>query len=183
MQTKAAKQRLFVAIARTSKRAFAGLHPHAPQAVAVAFLRGVPPRVPCKMHTLLTGNGIPCRNLPQPAASCPRGPSPRRRTLRRVGPRLTKPIHPWTNDPVERMNRTVKGATVKRFHCETTGQSPTHVQTFLRACDLAKRLKRLHGLTSYGFICAEWRKNLSIHPRPHAPSSGTQLNRTMGNDY
>ena len=71
------------------------------------------------------------------------------------------------------MNRTVKGATLKRFHGEIMGQPHTHVQTFLRASDLAKRLKRLHGLTSYGFICAEWRKNLSIHPRPHAPSSGT----------
>jgi transposase InsO family protein len=32
--------------------------------------------------------------------------------------RLTKPNHPWTNDQVERMNRTIKEATVKRFHYE-----------------------------------------------------------------
>nr|GLK21511.1 hypothetical protein GCM10017606_23380 [Microbacterium terregens] len=30
--------------------------------------------------------------------------------------RLTKPNYPWTNGQVERMNRTIKEATVKRFH-------------------------------------------------------------------
>jgi transposase InsO family protein len=32
--------------------------------------------------------------------------------------RLTKPKHPWTNGQVERMNRTIKDATVKRFYCK-----------------------------------------------------------------
>jgi len=30
--------------------------------------------------------------------------------------RLTKQRHPWTNGQVERMNRTIKDATVKRYH-------------------------------------------------------------------
>jgi hypothetical protein len=33
-----------------------------------------------------------------------------------IAPRLTKITHPWTNGQVERMNRTIKVATVKRYH-------------------------------------------------------------------
>jgi transposase InsO family protein len=33
--------------------------------------------------------------------------------------RLTKPNHPWTNGQVERMNRTIKDTTVKRFHYDS----------------------------------------------------------------
>ncbi len=36
--------------------------------------------------------------------------------------RLTKQNHPWTNGQVERMNRTIKEATVKRFHYESHEQ-------------------------------------------------------------
>lgn len=41
--------------------------------------------------------------------------------------RLTKPKHPWTNGQVERMNRTIKEATVRRFYYETHDQLKTHL--------------------------------------------------------
>jgi transposase InsO family protein len=47
--------------------------------------------------------------------------------------RLTKPNHPWTNGQVERMNRTIKEATVKRFHYETHDQLRTHLTDILAA--------------------------------------------------
>ena len=51
--------------------------------------------------------------------------------------RLTKPNHPWTNGQVERMNRTIKDATVKRFHYDDHAQLETH-------------------LTPYEYICKVW---------------------------
>ncbi|MDR1368039.1 MAG: integrase core domain-containing protein, partial [Candidatus Accumulibacter sp.] len=66
--------------------------------------------------------------------------------------RLTKVCPPWTHGQVERMNRTIKGGTVKRFHYLSTDQLKAHWQTFLMAYNFAKRLKALKGLTPYEFI-------------------------------
>ena len=60
--------------------------------------------------------------------------------------RLTKPNHPWTNGQVERMNRTLKEATVRRYHYETHQQLREHLEAFLNAYNFAKRLKTLRGL-------------------------------------
>ena len=54
--------------------------------------------------------------------------------------RLTKPNHPWTNGQVERMNRTIKDATVKRFHYETHDQLRTHLADFLAAYNSRDRV-------------------------------------------
>ena len=50
VRTKEGKQYLLVALNRTSKLAFAELHPQATQASAVDFLRRVFARIPYKMH-------------------------------------------------------------------------------------------------------------------------------------
>jgi hypothetical protein len=70
--------------------------------------------------------------------------------------RLTKPNHPWTNGQVERMNRTIKDATVRRFHDDNHDQLRTHLADFLAADNFARRLKTLGGLTPYENICKTW---------------------------
>ena len=72
--------------------------------------------------------------------------------------RLTKPKHPWTNGQVERMNRTIKDATVKRFHYEAHEQVRAHLADFVNAYNFARRLKTLKGLTPYEAICKAWTK-------------------------
>ena len=54
------------------------------------------------------------------------------------------------------MNRTIKDATVKRFHYETHDQLRMHLADFLAAYNFARRLKTLSGLTPYEFICKIW---------------------------
>ncbi len=52
--------------------------------------------------------------------------------------RLTKPRHPWTNGQVERMNRTLKDATVRRYYYDTYDQLRGHLGEFLAAYNFAK---------------------------------------------
>lgn len=70
--------------------------------------------------------------------------------------RLTKLKHPWTNGQVERMNRTIKDATVKRFHYDDHAQLKKHLADFIVAYNFGRRLKTLKGLTPYEFICKRW---------------------------
>jgi transposase InsO family protein len=47
--------------------------------------------------------------------------------------RLSKLNHPWTNGRVERMNRTINEATVKRFHYESCQQVRMNLADFMAA--------------------------------------------------
>jgi len=67
--------------------------------------------------------------------------------------RLTKPSHPWTNGQVERMNRTLKEATVQRYHYENHEHLRQHLANFLAAYNFARRLKTLRGLTPHEYVC------------------------------
>jgi hypothetical protein len=49
-----------------------------------------------------------------------------------------------TNGQVERMNRTLKESTVKRYYGETHARLQTHLADFVTACD--RRLKTLKDL-------------------------------------
>ncbi len=57
--------------------------------------------------------------------------------------RPTGPNRPWTNGQVERTNRTIKEATVKRFHYDSHDQLRGHLADFLAAYNFTRRLKTL----------------------------------------
>ncbi|MFW2067867.1 IS481 family transposase [Acinetobacter johnsonii] len=155
MQTAQGKLYLFVAIDRTSKFAFTELHTKASKMAAAEFLRNLVKAVPYRIHTVLTDNGIQFTNR-----TCDRYASEhifdRVCTECGIEHRLTKVKHPWTNGQVERMNRTVKEATVKRFHYDDHTQLCIHLADFIAAYNFGRRLKTLSGLTPYEFICKQW---------------------------
>ena len=160
LRTGEGKLHLFVAVDRTSKFAFAQLHEAANVTTAVAFLDALTEVVPYKIHTVLTDNGVQFCDMPQNRS----GPTARYRLHmfdrfcreHEIEHRLTKPKHPWTNGQVERMNRTLKDVTVRRYHYETHRQLKEHLAAFLDAYNFAKRLKTLKGLTPYEHICKAW---------------------------
>jgi transposase InsO family protein len=162
VQTAEGKLYLFVAIDRTSKFAFVQLVESANRLTASAFLVALIAAVPYKIHTILTDNGIQFRFAPRYAD----GPTARYMThlfnmrCRENGieHRFTKINHPWTNGQVERMNRTIKEATVKRYHYDTHEQLKSHLANFVDAYNFARRLKTLKGLTPYEFIAKAWTK-------------------------
>jgi hypothetical protein len=111
---------LYVPIDRTSKFAFVQLVEKTGRTSASAFLEALIAAVPYKIHTVLTDNGVQFTFPPRYA----NGPTPKYTTHmfdmrcreNEIEHRLTKIQHPWTNGQVERMNRTIKEATVKRYH-------------------------------------------------------------------
>ena len=54
------------------------------------------------------------------------------------------------------MKRTLKDATVKRYHYASHEQLREHLGTFLDAYNFARRLKNLRGHTPYEVICRAW---------------------------
>ena len=169
VRTEEGKLYLFVAIDRTSKFVYAELPTEALKAVAAQFLRNLIAIVPDKLHTVLTDNGIQFTNRKQDkyafkhifARVCDE---------HAITHRLTKTNHPWTNGQVERMNRTLKEATVKKYYYQTHQHLKEHLHAFLMAYNFAKRLKMLRGLTPYEYICQCWHKEperFTINPGHH----------------
>jgi transposase InsO family protein len=160
---------MFVAVDRTSKFAYAELHPRATRMIAKDFLDNLTKAVPYKIHTVLTDNGIQFAKREGTEAYW-NIPFDRLCDALGIKHRLTKVNHPWTNGQVERMNRTIKDATVKRYYYQSHDHLKRHLHTFLMAYNFAKRLKTLKGLTSYEYICKIWTKEpdrVNVNPFQH----------------
>jgi len=185
VRTEEGKLHLFVAIDRTSKFAVAQLVEKANRKTAWEFLEHLLESVPYKIHIILTelpvvaplvrattGDGIQFAEQPRNRDSI---------TFRMmrfdmiceangIEHRLTQPNHPWSYEDqktvqwtvfpsggqVERMNRTIKEATVRRYHYDSHDQLRSHLTDFLAAYNFARRLKTLKGLTPYEYICKIW---------------------------
>ncbi len=172
VQTAEGKLFLFVGIDRTSKFAVTQLVEKADRKTAWEFLQYMLEAVPYQVHTVLTDNGIQFAEQPRNRNTAYSRPMRFDMICEANGieHRLTKPNHPWSSEDqktvrwtvfprdgqVERMNRTIKEATVKRFHYDSHDQLRMHLRDFIAAYNFARRLKTLNGLTPYEYICKIW---------------------------
>jgi transposase-like protein len=154
--TEEGKLQLFVAIDRTCKFVYVELHEKKTKMIAAEFLRNFITMVPYKIHTILTDNGIQFTNRKKDQHAFAHI-FDRVCWEHGIEHRLTKVNHPWTNGQVERMNRTIKEATVKRYHYSSHQQLKEHLYAFMNAYNFAKRLKTLQGLTPYEEIIKWWK--------------------------
>jgi transposase-like protein len=180
VRTAEGKLYLYVAIDRTSKFAFVQVVKQTGTSSASAFLAALIKAVPYKIHTVLTDNGIqftfPPRYAPGPTARYMTHMFDMRCRENGIEHRLTKIKHPWTNGQVERMNRTIKEATVKRYHYDSHRQLQSHLSDFINAYNYGRRLKTLKGLTPYEFICKTWTKEperFTLDPTHQMPGLNT----------
>lgn len=69
------------------------------------------------------------------------------------------------------MNRTIKDATVKRYHYDSHYQLRQYLQLFINAYNHARRLKTLRGLTPYEYVARIWTEDpggFKINPYRHS---------------
>jgi hypothetical protein len=94
--------------------------------------------------------------------------------------RLTKPVHPSTNGQIERMNRTIKNATVQRYHDNDPAQLERHPADFIVAYIFGRRLKTLKGLTSLRVhLQALGRRASQVQSQPAPRDAGLTTTRVM----
>ena len=66
--------------------------------------------------------------------------------------KTTAPYTPQTNGQVERFNRTLKEATIQKYHYDNISQAVTHLDDFIIAYNVEKKLSALKRKTPMQFI-------------------------------
>lgn len=124
-----------------------------------------------RINIVLTGNGIQFTNRKREIWDSART-FERICAAHEIEHALTKANHPWTTGQVQRMSRTIKGATVKRDRYDSHEQLRAHLQLVGDAYNHARRLETVRSLTPYEFICQVWTnalERLSLDPSHHIP--------------
>ena len=162
---------MFVAIDRTSKFAYVELHVKSTRAVAAQFLKTLIEKVPYTIHTVLTDNRSQFTNPRIPNVIKRIGRAKNQNANRRpvkyhefdaiciknnVEHHLTPPGHPWKNEQVERMNRTINETTLEKIHYKTHDKLREHLQHFVDSYNYGRKFRALKGLTVFEYIKKCW---------------------------
>ena len=163
---------LFVAIDRTTKYVYVELQEQQTAHVAVKFLKNTLAHFPYKIHKILTDNGLQfthrkkIKKLHLFDQVCQE---------KNIEHRLTLPYHPWTNGQVERMNRTLKDRTVKKYYYKNHKTLKKHLYAFIKAYNYANPLKTLGYKTPFEYIQGYFNKKSNIFKEKHKINPAYQL--------
>jgi transposase InsO family protein len=153
---------MFLAIDRVTKFVHVAFLDANTKLNGAAFLREVIRAFPYRIHTVLTDNGVAFAPNASTRWDLSRHIFDRVCDEHGIEHKLTKPYHPWTNGQAERMNRTVKEATIKAFHYPGLEALKAHVLAFVTAYNFGKHLKALRWRTPFQAICDAWTKDPSV---------------------
>jgi len=126
--------------------------------IAVKFLRDLIAAVPYKINKILTDNGLQFTNH-EHHQHAPTHIFEQICQENNIEHRKTQVKHPWTNGQVERMNRTLKEATVYSFTYSSHEELEAHLHAYLMAYNFARQLRALQGKTPWEFILESWKRN------------------------
>jgi len=151
---------LFVAIDRVSKFVVVRLYKNQNNDTSIIFLKTVIANCPYKIHRILTDNGaqFTYRLLNKDLRPNRYHPFDKICKENFIKHKLTKFRHPWTNGQVERFNKTIKDATVKKYHYDNYDQLEKHLQEFIIAYNLTKKLKSIKFKTPFEFMVENYKK-------------------------
>jgi hypothetical protein len=154
--------RLYIAIDRTSRFAFAQIAGAADKTPASAFLGALIRAVPYKIHAVVADADSQFARPPQGEDPTTTGMTPmfetRSRDKRDDG-RFAAIKPPWTNGQAALVTRTIEEAFDKRHRDEGRQRFQSRLADFINAYNYGRRLKALEGLTPYEYICRIWTKD------------------------
>ena len=157
----AKKYYIFVGICRISKFVFVRVYERQTAENAVAFLNGLVQAFPFKVHTILTDNGSQFTHTAHILRLKPRSRHKFDLLCSKLGikHKTTAPYTPQTNGQVERFNRTLKEATIQKYHYDDISQAVTHLDDFIIAYNVGKKLSALKRQTPMQFILNKFKEN------------------------
>jgi len=154
------KYSLFVAIDRVSKLCIAELYENKTMESSLSFLDTVFQFFPYHIHRILTDNGLQFTYRALPENKRPRTqdgiikrhPFTQRCLNKGIKHKLTQFFSPQTNGQVERMNKTLKDATIKMFQYDTVEQFQVNLHDFLNYYNCSKKLKAIGRKSPFTFL-------------------------------
>ena len=157
--TKEGKAYLFVGIDRKTRSVYSEIYDKMTTKNTCAFLKNLIAHFPFKINKILTDNGAQFTYRLLAKHLTPKNkvhPFDEICATERIEHRLTQFCHPWTNGLVERMNRTIKEATIKIYFYEDLSELKKHLMLWLLMYNYEKKLKSLNYSSPYDIILKEF---------------------------